>query len=303
MPSHAEIAETFVAAMDADRADRTRRALAVLLPAMAGAPIYGGEFTDAKTTLDRTFEQSFRSLRDRHHAPRYDAGGNVTPVGAINDSLGYASGLRSSLAMAKKAAKLRIADPYLGVVREFLSAAVPMAELMEALKGKVIKGRRPAAVSSQEKRLAGRVGGSGTCQICGGSQAIVRGKISLHGYNRPGLGFITDQCWGSGELAFEVSCDALRKWIGKLRTFQTRAHDELLNLPARAELLIEVRVFERGKYTTKPEVITAADPRFEQARENKRRELEHQIDALIRERERQQKRLDGWAPVPGWAPK
>lgn len=53
----------------------------------------------------------------------------------------------------------------------------------------------------------------GTCQICGRQHKIVRGKIALHGYQRPGTGEVHGKCWGAGYPAFEIDRERLRWYI------------------------------------------------------------------------------------------
>lgn len=54
---------------------------------------------------------------------------------------------------------------------------------------------------------------TGTCQICGRSQKVVRGRIAIHGYRQPWLtqgdGARTASCAGSRHLPYEVSRDAI----------------------------------------------------------------------------------------------
>lgn len=49
------------------------------------------------------------------------------------------------------------------------------------------------------------------CQICEGQWAIVAGGISIHGYTRPGCGFITGECMGSRCRPFPAT-DALQRY-------------------------------------------------------------------------------------------
>lgn len=65
-------------------------------------------------------------------------------------------------------------------------------------------------VTQQEGRLRHR----GTCQVCGREQVVdeTTGKLVLHGYKRPGYGFVYNECPGMGELPLNVT-DALTKKI------------------------------------------------------------------------------------------
>ena len=55
----------------------------------------------------------------------------------------------------------------------------------------------------------------GTCQACGRDQALRTTRklaIVLHGYERPGHGYIKGQCSGVDELPSELSCEATKRW-------------------------------------------------------------------------------------------
>jgi hypothetical protein len=55
----------------------------------------------------------------------------------------------------------------------------------------------------------------GECQCCFRFQ-VTKGKeqlgMVLHGYERPGDGWIEGRCWGVGELPFELSCERTKEW-------------------------------------------------------------------------------------------
>src|SRR6185295_9967482 len=306
MKSPTEVSRTFIDAMGADRADRNRHAFDVLIPAAMGGAIYNSEFTAAKATLDRSFEEAWKALKD-HHRPStgyWADDKTITPWGQITHALGYISGVRGAVAESKKLAKMKIDHPLVGQLRALCAVAIPVHEMLEAIKKQVIKGKRPAAVSSKQKRIAGRVGGSGTCQICGGSQAIVRSMIALHGYNRPGVGFIIGECYGAKHPPFEVSCDRLRSWIGRLDKMLTEAHDELAELPFRKTFDLAVLqykdgriVYSYGKPVYKHEPIGPDHPFFEREKKVAIVQTESRIRQLITEIAIQKKRLAGWAPV------
>lgn len=54
---------------------------------------------------------------------------------------------------------------------------------------------------------------SGTCQICFRDQQTRKGRLVLHGYKRPGEGYIIGECWGVSYAPFEVSCDRTKQFI------------------------------------------------------------------------------------------
>ena len=68
----------------------------------------------------------------------------------------------------------------------------------------------------ETKEVECRIQMRGTCQVCGGEQVVDndgKGRIVLHGYDRPGDGFIRGQCPGRGELPAEVSIVVTSEWI------------------------------------------------------------------------------------------
>jgi hypothetical protein len=62
------------------------------------------------------------------------------------------------------------------------------------------------------KAKAAAANPGGTCQVCFAGQRVIKGvNITLHGYTRPGCGYIIGDCPGSKELPFEKSCDITRR--------------------------------------------------------------------------------------------
>ncbi len=62
----------------------------------------------------------------------------------------------------------------------------------------------------------------GTCQVCFNRQVAkaTRGakepRLVLHGYQRPGWGFIQGECPGTRELPFELSCEVTKRIRGQV---------------------------------------------------------------------------------------
>lgn len=71
-----------------------------------------------------------------------------------------------------------------------------------------------AAVQAAERGDA-RFRARGTCQICQRVQALKTTRsltLVLHGYERPGFGYILGNCQGTGVLPYELSCEATKEW-------------------------------------------------------------------------------------------
>jgi hypothetical protein len=90
--------------------------------------------------------------------------------------------------------------------REWLAAKVAEIKAQPNRDAKVVGTGSYQRVSVYEvAEVASRIQYRGTCQVCGGQQAVVDGRLALHGYSRPGWGYTVGRCWGSHEQPAEVS--------------------------------------------------------------------------------------------------
>lgn len=163
-----------------------------------------------------------------------------------------------------------------------------------------------------------------TCQICERTCAVVGGKISTHGYSRPGWGFIVGECRGSRRLPWEVSCDAVGEWIAELRRLLTNTEAALAAMPNRATFAVEepitykdvtdkereqhgigtskVKValgkyYRGGKLITRVVDVGPSDARFDAARAAEERRLLDLAERLREDISRQSRRLASWKPA------
>lgn len=67
----------------------------------------------------------------------------------------------------------------------------------------------------------------GTCQVCFNVQKLPKGVLSLHGYERPGYGFIIGDCPGSHVQPYEKSCDMTKVMKERLEKHVNRLAGEL----------------------------------------------------------------------------
>ena len=200
------------------RVAHTRRALDVILHGKLDGMIYGPEYKDAKDTLSRRFEEAYNAKI----GDPYMSGKGYTPDSEWEAKLGSTYGLHSAISVAKRLAKLPPAPTpeFDRDIREFIAATQPIAVMIADLKSKVIKGRKPNpdVVTRKAAVAASRVGRDGECQICQHRQILdSRGNLVLHGYQRPGHGYIVGDCFGVGHPPWEVSSDALATWIERLK--------------------------------------------------------------------------------------
>ena len=70
----------------------------------------------------------------------------------------------------------------------------------------------------------------GTCQVCFRTQKAPNGKLSLHGYTRPGDGFLDGECLGSKQLPYEHSCETTKLVLANLESHLSRSKEYLAKL-------------------------------------------------------------------------
>lgn len=112
-------------------------------------------------------------------------------------------------------------------------------EKVTCLKCAKILGVTPAAKPVSKNR-------NGTCQCCFAEQKVSKGGgklMALHGYLRPGHGYIQGRCRGENEVPFEVSCEQTKVFRQELQEMQAilekhlsqLMNDEILSLVASVE--------------------------------------------------------------------
>jgi len=91
---------------------------------------------------------------------------------------------------------------------------------------------------------------TGTCQCCFGTfKAPKSVTLSLHGYERPGNGYIVGRCRGEGHVPFEVSCEQTKIWLQELKGIRDGMKERLAKLEVNAieELVAWVDTNERDR--------------------------------------------------------
>lgn len=76
---------------------------------------------------------------------------------------------------------------------------------------------------------------TGTCQCCFNSQKVSKadGKLmSLHGYERPGNGYILGECRGQEQQPYEVSCEKTKQFKAEIVVMRTNQQNYLNRLNA-----------------------------------------------------------------------
>lgn len=94
-------------------------------------------------------------------------------------------------------------------LEEFFSQWQQLAADFVSLKLFIKKGR----VKSDKVKVKETKNPMGTCQICQRAVCLMpgTGTLFLHGYQRPGYGFVVGECEGARYLPYEQSCDRTKE--------------------------------------------------------------------------------------------
>lgn len=102
----------------------------------------------------------------------------------------------------------------------------------------------------------------GICQCCFREQVTKTLKngeslrLVLHGYERPGSGYIIGDCSGHGYAPYEISCERTKEYKAILEAMIVRRRADLAKLPHAASLTIQVKDYDQDRYGRAVKVIT-----------------------------------------------
>lgn len=286
--SHADDAERFLSHISPARLDRTRAALRVLQDGVRDGGIYNTALTDAKKSIDRSYEEAFNDVKQSGGT---GPGGSAWP---IYQEFGSQSGIRNSIATSKKLVKTKLPYPtQLAAIRELVGAALPIAHLIEGLKKKVIKGRKPDPVVQARRAAVEAEKLTMTCPCCFRPIAVLpNGLMADHGYTLPPNWAKTASCPGRRFRPLEVSSDGLVFMIQGTAQYLKRLNDAIANAPNLSQIVRPSRI-----HGQKDETITRDSPQWAMAYRDHLRDLE----AFRRVTEEQLKsledRLGRWKPT------
>lgn len=144
---------------------------------------------------------------------------------------------------------------------------------------------------------------TGTCQICERTCKLPGGTVSLHGYKRPGHGWITGSCRGSHALSWQVSSNALAAFVVTLQNIRSTMEinlaaardvfsnaDETIEIPTWAGRPQAPRTYTRGIRVDGCDMFSIVCTR-------RIERIEQDIRSITREIDRQAARLASWAPA------
>lgn len=89
----------------------------------------------------------------------------------------------------------------------------------------------------------------GTCQICGRTGLkVAGGKMSHHGYTRPGVGYDVANCYGERKLAWELDKSVAEEYLGRLRDSLTAVRRDAARVEAGEFLPFQMKVYTQRQH-------------------------------------------------------
>jgi len=148
---------------------------------------------------------------------------------------------------------------------------------------------------------------AGHCAVCLNQQMLdARKRMVLHGYRRPGTGYITANCPGVKYPAWEISPEGAIHYLGMLRSHLRATQDYLAKLEAGEITSIYVlraptyeeraaRGLRTGQSTIGEEIGTN-HPKWRQALDSKIKHSRDDISRTIKEISELEPRIAAWKP-------
>lgn len=151
---------------------------------------------------------------------------------------------------------------------------------------------------------------SGTCQVCFNQQKTHGRLLVLHGYKRPGTGWIEGRCWGVEFPPFEVSCERTKAFVEQLHRIRVDEEEVLVYHKKGADYYYHHP--QKGYRVKEPEPIkvergTAAVgykyghdyvPSYEELRAAAIHESESKLNQIRSDIRIYEEKVASWKPVP-----
>lgn len=131
---------------------------------------------------------------------------------------------------------------------------------------------------------------TGTCGVCGSEQKLKNGTLVMHGYQRPGHGYLEGSCFGVGYEAFEKSSAACVAWIKELKKMLATREVTVQNYKAG-------KIKELSFYDTRTRVkstVKEGDPTWDKVFKNRLDGIEREVEYIKKDIEMYEKKVATW---------
>lgn len=157
----------------------------------------------------------------------------------------------------------------------------------------IIKANR--AAQKADKDYQDRGIRCGVCSVCFGDFIATPGNLVLHGYSRPGHGYIIGDCHGMPFPPLEVSCAGAKSWLEILQAHQKHTNEALANAAKADSHRVPDGYAARGE-VQKYKTINRGEIGFESAKARLISELEFTLRQLDRDIATYTEVIRTWAP-------
>lgn len=129
---------------------------------------------------------------------------------------------------------LTISDEAHGTLVSGRGVKTPKAVEKAVADALVVAARKDASKAAAKARHAAKDAAKGVvrdeCQICEGAWVIEDGITSLHGYSRPGCGWLVGSCRGAKQLPYSKSCALLVDYRAGVEAYRAASAKEAATL-------------------------------------------------------------------------
>lgn len=153
-----------------------------------------------------------------------------------------------------------------------------LLDAMKAIVGDPTLKKKPPIIEGE----------TGECQICEHVQKLNRGKLVLHGFTRPGDGYVIGKCYGVYHLPYSESCDQCKEYLKILENERDREEKKKKKLQSKN--LTSLMIVKNRITST----ITPIDPMWKRELEYAIHRVDSMISAIQLEIIRMTKRIKDW---------
>lgn len=112
--------------------------------------------------------------------------------------------------------------------REWLAAKLAEVNARPGFEGKIVGNGSYQSVSVYSvTKVAGRLRHRGHCQFCGNSQVSDNGVMVLHGYSRPGIGYVFNECPAVNYPPLEIKQNLTEGYLKSARDLSAKLNKAL----------------------------------------------------------------------------
>lgn len=135
----------------------------------------------------------------------------------------------------------------------------------------------------------------GACPVCYGDFIVHKNVMVLHGYQRPGWGYVVGDCFGVGYAPLEVSPNGLIRYVDHLKLVQINIERTLADLPKLTHLEVQEGYDRKTKLPTLKK-YTPGEVGWDRVFAAHKRRIELDLENIKFDIQERQKTIAAWQP-------